>query len=298
MILGIDLGGSKSVAVARDGERSVRAEGGPANPSALPLDNVRDVLHAMLRDLALERQPDAIVLGAAGISKPGVAEALETSLRELYPHARVICTSDLEIALRAATPTGDGAVLVLGTGSGVYGESGEQRVALGGGGYLLGDEGAGFALGGAAARLLLRSYEGRAPRDPWLSQIERALDCSDRETLFSAIYRTPVPVASIAALAPLVLAAADAGERSAVKIVQGAALELADLVRALLRRLDALQRPFSLALCGGLVRRNSLLTFLFETRLSNEAPFLTIQKFAREPVEGALLLAERASAAR
>ncbi len=298
MILGIDLGGSKSVAVACDGERRVRAEGGPANPSLLPLATVREVLHALLRDLALAEQPDAIALGAAGISKPGAAAAFEAMLRELYPHARIICTSDLEIALRAATPTGDGAVLVVGTGSGAYGERGEQRVALGGGGYLLGDEGGGFALGGAAARLLLRSYEGRAPRDAWLSQIERALDCSDRETLFSAIYRTPVPVASIAALAPLVLAAADTGERSAVKIVQGAALELADLVRALLRRLDALQRPFSLALCGGLVRENSLLTFLFETRLSNEAPFLTMQKFAGEPVEGALVVAERANANR
>lgn len=298
MILGIDLGGSKSVAILRDGERRVRAEGGPANPSALPIDDVRDVLQAMLRELASEGQPDAVVLGAAGVSKPGISVALEASLRAFFPHAHITCTSDLEIALRAATPTGDGAVLVVGTGSGAYGERGERRVALGGGGYLLGDEGAGFALGLAAARLLLRSYEERAPRDPWFARIERTLDCSDRATLFSAIYRTPVPVAPIAALAPVVLAAADSGERSAVKIVQGAALELADLVRALLRRLDALQHPFSLALCGGLVRENSLLTFLFETRLSNEAPFLTIRKFSGEPVEGALIVAERASGTR
>ncbi|NNM99219.1 MAG: hypothetical protein HKL91_05430 [Candidatus Eremiobacteraeota bacterium] len=298
MIVGIDLGGSKSLAVLRDGERVVRAEGGPANPSVLALDAVQEVLRMLVRDLNIEREPDAVVLGSAGISKPGLAEAFEATLRAAFPRARIACTSDLEIALRAAIPQGEGAVLVVGTGSGAYGESGDRRVALGGGGYLLGDDGAGFALGIAAARLVLRSYEERAPRDPWFAGIERALDCADRAALFAAIYRTPVPVATIAALAPIVLAAADTGERSAVKIVQGAALELADLVRALLRRLDALQRPFTLALCGGLIRENSLLTFLFETRLSNEAPLMTILKFSGEPVEGALVLAERASAAR
>ncbi len=295
MILGIDLGGSKSVAMARDGERRTRAEAGPANPSVLSVESVRSVLHALVRDLALGDSPESVVLGAAGLSNPGIAAALEASLHELFPQARIICTSDLEIALRAAIPSGDGAVLVLGTGSGIYGERGEERIALGGGGYLLGDEGSGYALGLAAARLLLRSYEERAPRAAWFAGIERALACSDRATLFSALYRSPVPVAAIAALAPLVLAAADSGERSAVKIVQGAALELAELVRALLRRLDASQVPFSLALCGGLVRENSLLTFLFETRLSNEAPFLNIRKFSGEPVEGALVVAERAS---
>uniref|UniRef100_E6Q0Y1 Putative ATPase, BadF/BadG/BcrA/BcrD type n=1 Tax=mine drainage metagenome TaxID=410659 RepID=E6Q0Y1_9ZZZZ len=298
MILGIDLGGSKSLAVFRDGKRSFRAEGGPANASFLGLDAVQEVLRVLVGDLDIEREPDAVVLGAAGISKPALAIALEATLRAAFPHARILCTSDVEIALRAAIPHGDGAVLVVGTGSGAYGESGDLRLALGGGGYLLGDEGAGFALGIAAARLLLRSYEGRAPRDAWFASIEDALECQDRGALISAIYLTPVPVSTIAALAPIVLAAADTGERSAVKIVQGAALELADLVRALLRRLDALQRPFPLALCGGLVRENSLLTFLFETRLSNEAPLLEIRKFSGEPVEGALVLAERASAVR
>lgn len=298
MIVGIDLGGSKSVAVLRDGGRTARAEGGPANPSVLGLDTVQEVLRVLIGDLDIEREPDAVVLGAAGISKPGVADALEGTLRAAFPHARIRCTSDVEIALRAAISDGDGAVLVVGTGSAAYGESGEQRRTIGGGGYLLGDEGAGFALGAAAARLLLRSYDGRAPRDRWFADLERDLECDDRASLFSKIYRTPVPVSRIAALAPIVLAAADTGERSAVKIVQGAALELADLVRTLLRQLDALQRPMTLALCGGLVRENSLLTFLFETRLSNEAPLLIVRKFSGEPVDGALVLAERASAAR
>jgi len=294
MILGIDLGASKSVAVARGGGRALRAENGPANPSTLGLEAVQGVLRALVGDLDLEREPDAVALGSAGISSPGVREALERTLRAVFPQARIVCTSDLEIALRAGIPHGEGAVLVVGTGSGAYGESGDLRVTLGGGGYLLGDEGSGFALGAAAARLLLRSYEGRGSKDGWFNGIERTLGCSDRASLFSAIYRTPLPVASIAALAPIVIAAADSGERSAVKIVQSAALELADLVRTLLRRLDALERPFVLSLCGGLVRENSLLTFLFETRLSNEAPFLSVAKFAGEPVEGALVVAERA----
>ncbi|MGR4064394.1 MAG: hypothetical protein ACLQPV_02990, partial [Vulcanimicrobiaceae bacterium] len=98
----------------------------------------------------------------------------------------------------------------------------------------------------------------------------------------------PGGTAAIAACAALVIARADAGERTASKIVQTAALELADLVKALLRKADCASREIPLAFSGGLLATNSTLTFLLETRLSHDAPHLRIVKHPPEPYAGAL----------
>ncbi|HUY11249.1 MAG TPA: BadF/BadG/BcrA/BcrD ATPase family protein [Candidatus Dormibacteraeota bacterium] len=293
MIVGVDLGGSTSRALARDGNRYARASGGGANPSSSKLHDVCKRLLTVVGEACGEASPAAIVVGAAGIALPGVADAMREALCAAYPSAIVLCTSDLEIALRAAIPTGDGMLLLAGTGSALYAEVEGRDLTLGGAGYLLGDEGSGYAVGLAALRLLERAYDGRATREAWFANLEAAAEVSDRSSLFEFVYRTPVPVARIASLAPIVIDAASGSERAAMKIVQGAALELAELVRVAIRRLDLSQRRIFLAFGGGLLRDNSLLTFLLETRLTNEAPLLEFVKGHFDPVDGALLLAER-----
>jgi len=73
--------------------------------------------------------------------------------------------------------------------------------------------------------------------------------------------------------------------------VQTAALELFELVRALCRAADVDSRPLPLVFSGGLLRRNSLLTYLIETRIANELPHLRLIKDGPEPHFGALALA-------
>ena len=213
-----------------------------------------------------------------------IAGMLARGLHERFPTASIVVTHDLRIALRAAIPAGDGIVLVVGTGSGAYAEIGANTFRAGGGGYAFGDEGSGFAVGAAGLRQLRRAMEGRVHSDGLTETIAARTGAHDLDDLGRFAYGGESTVAAVASLAACVLDSADAGERSAMKIVQTAALELFDLVRALCRSAGAEERALPLAFSGGLLRRNSLLTYLIETRVANELPNLGHRQGRRRTV--------------
>jgi N-acetylglucosamine kinase-like BadF-type ATPase len=203
--------------------------------------------------------------------------------------ATVAVTSDAEIALRAAVAEGDALLLIAGTGSIAYAEIGTKRFRRGGLGHVVGDEGSGYAIGLAALRLLARAFDGRTLRDPMLDAIAAKLGVDDAAALV-AVARNDAPVASIASI---VVEHAGSGDRTATKIVQGAALELFELLRALVRASGVGERELPLVLAGGLMAENSMLTYLLETRVANEFPHVHVLKGAPAPHLGALAMARR-----
>src|SRR5260221_13719645 len=142
--IGVDAGGSKTIAaLALDGE-IVRTVGGPgANPTTLGIDDAADVILRTIRDAAQHHGPEAIYVGAAGAGRAAVARELQGLVAAGYPQAAVHVGDDVEIALRAAIPRGPGIVLIAGTGSVALGaeETGDRLQRVGGLGYLLGGEG-------------------------------------------------------------------------------------------------------------------------------------------------------------
>jgi N-acetylglucosamine kinase-like BadF-type ATPase len=160
-------------------------------------------------------------------------------------------------------------------------------------GYLAGDEGSAFWIGMQAVKLCGRVLDGRAVRDETTDLVARVLDVTDREGYIEALYERVLDPAQIAALAPSIIAFAGKGNRASTKIVQQAAQELGDLVKAALRAVQLLEASPRIALAGGLFRENSLLTFLLETRLNGDVAGAAIVKGGDDPVRGALRLAER-----
>jgi glucosamine kinase len=292
--VGVDAGGTSTVAVAsRDGVAGAPFAAEAGNPSSRGLDAA---LEAMMRSidgaLAGER-PEAIVVGAAGAGRASIARDVHDALAARYPGAVVAVADDARIALRAGAPEGDGIVLIAGTGSIAYAEIGTACHRAGGHGYAIDDAGSGFAIGAAAVRLLVRAFDGRIPKDATTAAIAAALGATDAPQVLDRVYREGPPVATIASLAREVLRLADLGERSAVKIVQGAALELGDLIRAVAKMSGGMERELPVVFAGGLLQSNSLLTFLLETRIGNELPSMRVVKNVPEPCYGALALAER-----
>jgi N-acetylglucosamine kinase-like BadF-type ATPase len=186
-------------------------------------------------------------------------------------------------------------VLVAGTGSVAYAENGALRVLVGGHGHLVGDEGSAVALGMAAIRLYSRVLDGRAARDETSDLAARALQAPDRAALHAAIYDRRLDPAAIAALAPSIVAFAGKGNRAATKLVQEAAKDLGDLLKAAVRGAGLTDTSAPIVLAGGLLRENSMLSFLLETRITGDFTGSEILR-CREPVRGALRLAEAAAA--
>lgn len=289
LVVGVDAGASRTIAAAASGDETpCTYEGDGANANVYGVERAADAIARAIAAVAGDQIPDAIGVGAAGAGRAEVATALARALRARFANAAVAVTDDARIALRGAVAAGDGIVLIAGTGAIAYGEFGERRVRAGGGGFALGDEGSGYAIGAAALRLLLRSFEGRAPRDPLLDELAVLIEAGGREQLIAYVYDRGTPVSTVASVAPMVLEHADKGERSAVKIVQAAALELFDLVRTVGRVGGAGNAELPVAFAGGLLRANSLLTFLIETRIANELPLFRVVKNGGPAYLGAL----------
>ncbi|HVS45521.1 MAG TPA: BadF/BadG/BcrA/BcrD ATPase family protein [Verrucomicrobiae bacterium] len=292
--VGVDAGGTSTTAVvSRDGVVVGSAAADAANASSLGVEAAAAAIARAIGSALGTLTADSIVVGAAGAGRDGATERITAALRVHFPHAAIEVHDDASIALWAGAPAGDGIALIAGTGSIAFAHVDGQNYRSGGYGYLLGDEGSGYALGVAAARALVRALDGRAPRDPFVESIATALDIDDLAGALEVVYAGTHPVGKIAALAPLVVAAADGGDRLAGKIVQSAALELADLVKSVVRAAGIGDRELPLVFAGGGLQSNSTLTFLLETRLSNEFPNLRIVKGAPAPHFGALARAQR-----
>jgi N-acetylglucosamine kinase-like BadF-type ATPase len=292
--VGVDAGGTATVAaLSRGGRYESSASAGPANASSRGNAAAALEITTAVRTIAGEGAVQALYVAAAGAGRGDARAALAASLRESFPATpHLVVEDDTRVALRAGLPEGPGIVLIAGTGSVAYAENGERGARVGGAGYLLGDEGSAFAIGLAALKLLARVYDGRAVYDETTDLAARALDAHDRDALLGALYGRPLEVARVAALAPSIIAFAGKGNRVSTKIVQTAALELGDLVRAAAKASGLADASPAVVFAGGLLRENSLLSFLLETRITNEIPGAAVVRVRDEPARAALRFAE------
>jgi glucosamine kinase len=289
--VGVDAGGSGTTAVAViDGKRNV-VELAPANPSAAGLESAALTIGDAIAAAVAPAVPRAVVIGAAGAGRADIATALRDELHRRFISAHIEVIDDARLALHAADAAGRGIVLIAGTGSIAYGENGERSARCGGGGYAIGDEGSGYAIGAAGLRLTLRAFDGRGAVDRTVAAIAERIGGRDRDALLAFTYDASSTVAAVAGVASVILECADAGERSALTIVQHAARELFDLVRAVARAIQA-SSEMPVVLHGGVVRAPSTLTYLLETHLTNELPAMYTVRAKVSAHDAALRMAE------
>jgi N-acetylglucosamine kinase-like BadF-type ATPase len=292
--VGVDAGGTSTVAaLSRDGSYESSARGGPANATSAGIPDAVETIAGVVRQLVEDTDPSSLFVAAAGAGRESVRDAFVAALQAAFPTtASIAVEDDARVALRAMIPDGPGVVLVAGTGSVAYGENGATHVRAGGAGYVLGDEGSGFAIGLAALKLLARTFDGRARPDETTALAARAFDAEDRDALLAAIYGSRLDVARVAGLAPSIIAFAGKGNRASTKIVQTAAQELGDLARSVVQQCGLAESSPAVAFAGGLLRENSLLSFLLETRVNNEIPGASVLRLRDEPARAALRFAE------
>jgi N-acetylglucosamine kinase-like BadF-type ATPase len=101
----------------------------------------------------------------------------------------------------------------------------------------------------------------------------------------------PLSPQDIAALFPLVLAAARRRDTVAQQLCEEAAKDLADLAMALLKRLGWQRRIVPVVTAGGVFRASLRIRRAFKRYLRRQAPQARILLLHHPPVEGALALA-------
>jgi N-acetylmuramic acid 6-phosphate etherase len=309
-VLGIDGGGTHTVALLAQlkshpevqsqqvGEWTVlgRGEAGPSNLQAVGAErafqNLDKAVGKAFRSAALSRSPVEVAwLGLAGAGRPEDQELVRRWALQMGFAAHVEVAADAPLLLAAGTPEGFGVAVVAGTGSIAFARSPDGRTSRAGGwGHLLGDEGSGYALSLAALQAIARMADGRGP-DTLLARIllDR-LQLNRPQELIVAIYHGGLDRPALAALAPLVLEAAEAGDAVASAIVQNGADQLALAAATSARQLE-LVPPYPLALAGGLLLGSAS----YRERLIQALAGLGIHPepvtLVPEPAEGAVRLA-------
>ena len=259
-------------------------------------DRFRDAVGSSLQAALGQRDAvelDAAVIGASGIEQGTALQhrAGELIAQELVmPADHVLATGDERTALRGAFPDSPGIVLISGTGMICIGRNARGEEARSGGwGWLLDGAGAAFDLGHQGLQLSLRMADGRLPDHPLRQRLWNAMNCRNSAQVKALVVKPDFGTDSFAALAPLVVTAAEEGLDEASNILRRSAQALAECVVAVGDRLD-LATP-QLAARGGAIEHLQGYRRLCEEMLSHQLPQAQWSAATGDACDGALTLA-------
>jgi glucosamine kinase len=306
--LGIDGGGSKTTCVVGD-EVSLLAKvtAGPCNITRVGEDRACEALQKAIREACAAAQiaPQQVqraCIGAAGAGREDVAGAVYNFVAEMIS-GEIEVVGDMQIARAAAFGEGPGVIVIAGTGSMAYGRDAQGRTARAGGwGFAVSDEGSAHWIGCGAASALLRvidqSEDSQSTAED--SLLFGEMKAAWRLGSLDELVRAANANSHFARLFPAVLAAADAGDTIAQRVLEQAGRELAQLAAIVVRRLFAEDlvaenngdSPAALlALAGGVFRHSPTVRDVFRHEVRKFDPRLEVNPQIVEPVAGALQMA-------
>jgi len=252
-VAGWDGGGTKTKVVCLSLKNTLIGESsfGPLNPNGASVAEVCRTVSGALQWMESLGTCTALAVSTAGISNPEVSSLLTRLLSENGYHEKLKLMGDQESALFGAVGS-IGAVLVAGTGSICFGRSSLQQTARAGGyGYLVDDEGSGYAIGRDILAAVLRASDGRIPPTRLTGLLNAKKNWSDIPAMMRNLYRDTLEKAEIAALAPLAI---EAGEDEAARLIlEKATRELTLLASTVIERLGL--QGDRLALTGSILEK-------------------------------------------
>lgn len=286
VIVGIDIGGSKTRALAVAGGRVVgEALGASANLQSGTEEQATAVFTQLFDELKLGDIAQ-VCAGSAGVDTPQDAQRLTRLLQPHAPKAAVTAVHDTQLILAAAGLTA-GIAVISGTGSVAWGKRADGETArVGGWGYLLGDDGSGYGVARSAVRHALSRVDRGQPPDALSTRFAAQCGLKDPALLLGHFYAQPER-RYWAKLAGLVFDLAAAGDAAAGRIAAQTAVDLATLIEGVCARLGP---GLPVVLGGGLLANQpGLVADIIErTRTSGVSDTTVLH---REPVWGALALA-------
>jgi N-acetylglucosamine kinase-like BadF-type ATPase len=301
--LGIDGGGTKTNAaiMSPDGQLLGQGTAGPSNIDDLGVEaaqaNIAAAVAAARQSAALETAPFAAAfLGMAGVTSGQDRTKIRAIAHNLSlaPGDKTGVDHDCRSALAGGLSGRPGIVLIAGTGSSCYGRNARGESWLAGGrGHLISDEGSGYWLGVHAIRAAVMAYDGRRPYTPLLDEVLQALGIPHIDEVMHRLYIVGMSRAEIAALAPIVIRAAESGDPASQALIEQGASDMAECVEAVARKLGMDAGSTELALVGGLFRAGEITVGALERAVVARLPACSVLQAEQPPVVGACLLARQ-----
>lgn len=281
--IGVDGGGTKTEFVRCDASGRVLAHCllPTSNPADIGLTAAYRVLQRGIRALfsGTDGQIDGMFVGLSGGTTGHFQEDIHKLLTADFPKVRFANGSDAQNAISMGLQERDGVILIAGTGSVCFAQTGAALRRVGGWGYLFDGAGSGYDLGRSAVSAVLCAKDGRGEKTLLTTLLEDALGC-DTASALDRIYRGGKRY--IAGFAPLVFTAAAQGDSVAMAILEQTVAYWARLIRT---ASQGLQTPVETVLFGSLFKQDALAVRPLERALGCDFRITAPQE---PPVFGAL----------
>lgn len=299
VVVGVDGGGTKTTAAVVDA--SLRTVGevttGPSNGRSLGVEVASANIAAAVTG----------ALGAAGIGLGDIAAiclclaGFDTYLDLPVPLAALrllgfsgpaLLENDAVGAWAGATEASPGIAVISGTGATALGMNARGELwRTDGWDYILGDTGSGYAIGREGIRIAMMALDGRAAPTCLVRALADAYGIHSAEEMRRLVDSTPFGKYEMAAFAPHVTAAADAGDGIAREVLGRAGYDLAHNAIAIARRLGMFSEPCAVVPIGGVFRSSDWVVPSFRQTLAAQLPRAVISAPRHTPHVGAAILA-------
>lgn len=213
---------------------------------------------------------DRAALAIAGTLDDSLRTQLEDQLR-LHSPTRCCRVFPDVLPYALAQPEAEQSLaIVAGTGSVAIARCAENDFTLvGGWGYLLGDEGSGYAIGRHALRHALYQLEAKQSPSLLTKLVLEHLSAKTASHLKCRVYRDRLPRRTIAAIARIVVDAHQMGDAESGKLLRSSSQDLAQLACRSSSTLHASWETVPIAVAGGLFSKGGPMLAMFKQAVSS-----------------------------
>ena len=259
LYLGIDGAGVKTTAIVANEQGKILAKfiGESIDYKTIGLSTARKNLKSIIRELCCKTGENSFrcaCIGSTALSSRASEKETESLTADIIAADKIILDSSIFTAMECMLGTGPCALVISGIDSMVAARSSKGKMSKAGGwGYLLGDEGSGFAIAMDAIRYAIRVYEGSEKPSMLLDEMREFFDVYSPEELKEKFYDPVTERSEISAFAGRVFSCASAGDQKSLEIISTHARLLAGTTISLLKKFPA---DTAIGLWGGVFVNN------------------------------------------
>ncbi len=259
LYLGVDGGGVKTTAVVANEKGKVLAKtvGSSIDYKTIGLAAARSNLKAIVKELCQKTEENTFRCACIGsTSLTGRAGIKETQnlTSNIIDAEKIIMDSSVFTAMECMVGSDSCALVISGIDSMVAARNEKGKMSTAGGwGYLLGNEGSGFAIAMDAIRYSIRSYEGSEAPTALVIEMLEYFDVFTPSELKDKFYDPVTERAKISAFASRVFSCASAGDKVAIEIIAKQARLIAGTAKSLLKNYPS---DTTIGLWGGVFVNN------------------------------------------
>lgn len=293
LVLGIDAGQTATTAVVVTEDAHIVSVGvaGPIRHHA-----EHDAESALTEAFSTALQtaiPAGERIDVACLSLTGSAALASAVLERRGDIGRIdVLESDAFAALASGVGAHGGIAVIAGTGSVALARSAvaDRHVLVGGWGWLMGDQGGGFAIGSAGLRAAARAEDGTGPPTMLGERLCEALGAANLRSVYNEFTGRGFDRPAIGQLARVVTRASQERDQVATAIVEKAAEYLAALVFSVARGAPYLAESEHVVVCAGGVLESGPVLDRLRAHLHRQLPDFRLAPPIGPPVIGAAML--------